>query len=115
MTPFNLEAYKKNPERLRHLDGSIPVESCLTVNDSYLVVRWKARDASVCYDLSLENNLRLAPITRKVKCRLYFDTNGCLGGWTSDQNAVVEKFALGVYFKHWHGPEWEEEIPAGDV
>ena len=114
MTPFNLEAYKKNPDRLRGVYTATVVRSQL-VFESCIAVEWSTGFFSLYTNEVDYAQLRLAPLTRKVKCRLWIDTNGFLGGWTSDQNADAEKFALGVYFKHWHGPEWEEEIPAGDV
>lgn len=115
MTSFNLKAYKKNPKRLRHLDGSVAIESHLTVNERYLIATWPGHADFLVHDLNFEQSLRLAPSTRKVKCRLYLAKVDGLGLWSSDWARSAEDWQQSSGFLSWHGDEWEEEIPVGDV
>ena len=62
MTPFNITEYKEKPERLRHLDGSAPIESHLTVNQRYLIARWPGNVGFIVHDLNFERSLHLVHV-----------------------------------------------------
>ena len=116
MTPFTLEAYKKNPERLRHATGATARHAALTTDEKYIFVCWADTSESMLYVLECTDGfLYLAPLTRKVKCRLYIDNAGKLALWDSTWVTPSAGIFGCSFFGSWHGPEWEEEIPVGDV
>lgn len=65
LVEFTEEGYKADPSRLRHVDGSKPVDSAI-LSDGTIAVLWEMR-RFVGYWSDEYSCLRLAARTRKVK------------------------------------------------
>ena len=113
LLPFDLETYKASPERLRHLDGSIPIASGISTDEHYLFGLWSRIPCAYHFNVPLEMSLlRLARLTRKVRCRAY--RMGEYGMPDSGVCVATDDFcnlsALPLGGTEWISPEFEKEV-----
>ncbi len=94
LLPFDLETFRKEPERLRcftHISFAAP--EWAEVSHGFVIAKWCDLMPKAYDEINWTRDLALAPKVRTVKVRLY-QGHGTIRAVTSDQDPDLDSRAL---------------------
>jgi len=103
LIPFDLEAAKADPSRMRHADGTAAHET-LFGSDGAVICRWSSNSTTGWWTIYEKHDLlRLtAPAPKRVEVRAALWTSGRFTLWFKDFNIAETDDQFVRWLTNWH-------------